>query len=154
MCPLPKENGIPVNPMVQGSLQTDGRVLLLLNFCHSVSIHRKTLFHGHSLVFSLNGGVVVRMHRLNEFCFLKKYKEVLPNRNSKNNTHWSEWVSVSNINMTSVILTHFFLVTEKIKIYYESCEWKETSEEYHFSSGQYLIFIEKYFAILKIQFWN
>lgn len=36
---FPKENGISVNQLVQGSLQTDGRVLLFLNFCHTKLVH-------------------------------------------------------------------------------------------------------------------
>lgn len=98
VCPSPKENGISVNQIAQGSLQTDGRVLLLFAFellPRKASTHRKALFEGHLFVFSLNGGVVVHVHTLNNFCFLKNCKEVLPNWRSKNNTHCSEWISVS-----------------------------------------------------------
>jgi hypothetical protein len=47
--------------------------------------HREALWDGHLFVFSPSGGDIVQMHILNDFCLFKTYKEVLPNKISKNN---------------------------------------------------------------------
>lgn len=141
ICLLTKENGISINRMVQGSLQTDGRVLLPLNFCNGKLVHTEKHSSMVTCVFSKWSCCCPDAYSKWFFALKKKKntKKSCQIRAQKITHICSEWISVSNINMTSVIFTHFFLVTEKNKNYYKDVN--ENLENIFLPLGQFLNFI-------------